>query len=187
MPASALHLYDRHFRKVRASSASNGAGNRFNPSAPSLVYPNISGNSQQPRTPCHAYFVAAINRVGTELRWKSASFTAGYFCDPRVKLSPRQPYKDELLVAELNLDEIRKTSDTGSSTRRRPESYGKSRAHRPQIPRSGMMNLTRVCFGGTIESVRSYKGPRSSPPRAPHLAQLQLRRPMDLRERDIPT
>ncbi|MHB8539767.1 MAG: nitrilase-related carbon-nitrogen hydrolase, partial [Candidatus Acidiferrales bacterium] len=49
-----------------------------------------------------------------------------YFCDPRGKIVAQASRdKDELLVADLNLDEIQKVRDTWQFYRdRRPESYG---------------------------------------------------------------
>ncbi len=75
----------------------------------------------------NAYFVAAINRVGTEHPWKIGEFYGkSYFCDPRGKIVAQASRdKDELLVADLNLDEIQKVRDTWQFYRdRRPESYG---------------------------------------------------------------
>src|SRR5205807_1306945 len=75
----------------------------------------------------NAYFVASINRVGTEAPWKIGEFYGkSYFCDPRGKIVAQASRdKDELLVAELNLDEIQKVRDTWQFYRdRRPESYG---------------------------------------------------------------
>src|SRR5258708_39912995 len=75
----------------------------------------------------NAYFVAAINRVGTEHPWKIGEFYGkSYFCDPRGKIVKQASRdKDDLLAAELNLDEIRKVRDTWQFYRdRRPESYG---------------------------------------------------------------
>ncbi|MGB2653172.1 MAG: nitrilase-related carbon-nitrogen hydrolase, partial [Candidatus Acidiferrum sp.] len=73
------------------------------------------------------YFVAAINRVGTEAPWKIGEFYGkSYFCNPRGKIVAQASRdKDELLVAELDLDEIQNVRDTWQFFRdRRPESYG---------------------------------------------------------------
>src|SRR5207237_7588773 len=86
------------------------------------------GAVEQPaHAAANAYFVAAINRVGTEHPWKIGEFYGkSYFCDPRGKIVKQASRdKDELLVAELNLDEIQKVRDTWQFYRdRRPESYG---------------------------------------------------------------
>ncbi len=55
-----------------------------------------------------------------------AVYGKSYFCDPRGKIVKQASRdKDELLVADLNLDEIQKVRDTWQFYRdRRPESYG---------------------------------------------------------------
>src|ERR1700720_2602256 len=120
--------YDRHFPEGARCLGLNGAEIVYNPSA------TVAGLSEylwELEQPAHAvanqYFVAAINRVGTEAPWKIGEFYGkSYFCDPRGKIVKQASRdKDELLVAELNLDEIQKVRDTWQFYRdRRPESYG---------------------------------------------------------------
>ncbi len=120
--------YDRHFPEGARCLGLNGAEIVYNPSA------TVAGLSEylwELEQPAHAvanqYFVAAINRVGTEAPWKIGEFYGkSYFCDPRGKIVKQASRdKDELLVAELNLDEIQKVRDTWQFFRdRRPESYG---------------------------------------------------------------
>jgi beta-ureidopropionase len=80
--------------------------------------------------PAHAaangYFVGAINRVGTEAPWNIGEFYgSSYFCDPRgqiVACASRD--QEELLVADLDLDQIRQVRNTWQFFRdRRPETY----------------------------------------------------------------
>jgi N-carbamoylputrescine amidase len=106
----------------------NGAEIVYNPSA------TVAGLSEylwELEQPAHAvanqYFVAAINRVGTEAPWKIGEFYGkSYFCSPRGKIvAQASRTKDELLVAELNLDEIEEVRRVWQFYRdRRPESYG---------------------------------------------------------------
>src|SRR5215468_2784997 len=120
--------YDRHFPEGARCLGLNGAEIVYNPSA------TVAGLSEylwELEQPAHAvanqYFVAAINRVGTEAPWKIGEFYGkSYFCDPRGKIVAQCGRdKDELLVADLNLDEIQQVRDTWQFFRdRRPESYG---------------------------------------------------------------
>ena len=99
-----------------------------------LAYATVAGLSEylwELEQPAHAvanaYFVAAINRVGMEHPWKIGEFYGrSYFCNPRGKIIAQASRdKDELLVADLDLDEIQKVRDTWQFYRdRRPESYG---------------------------------------------------------------
>jgi len=120
--------YDRHFPEGARILGLNGAEIVFNPSA------TVAGLSEylwELEQPAHAvanqYFVAAINRVGTESPWKLGHFYgSSYFCNPRGKIIAKAGReKDELLVADLNLDEIEEVRRVWQFYRdRRPESYG---------------------------------------------------------------
>jgi N-carbamoylputrescine amidase len=81
--------------------------------------------------PAHAaangYFIGAINRVGTEAPWNIGEFYGtSYFCNPRGKIIAEAVRdKDEVLTADLNLDEIAEVRRTWQFYRdRRPDSYG---------------------------------------------------------------
>src|SRR6202046_2063824 len=120
--------YDRHFPEGARILGLNGAEIVFNPSA------TVAGLSEylwELEQPAHAaanqYFVAAINRVGTEKPWCIGEFYGkSYFRNPRGKIVAQASRdKDELVVADLNLDEIREVRATWQFFRdRRPESYG---------------------------------------------------------------
>lgn len=120
--------YDRHFPEGARVLGLNGAEIVFNPSA------TVAGLSEylwELEQPAHAvangYFIAAINRVGTEEPWKIGEFYGkSYFCNPRGKIVAQASRdKDEVLVAELNLDEITEVRNTWQFYRdRRPDSYG---------------------------------------------------------------
>jgi N-carbamoylputrescine amidase len=120
--------YDRHFPEGARILGLNGAEIVFNPSA------TVAGLSEylwELEQPAHAvangYFVAASNRVGTEKPWQIGEFYGkSYFCNPRGKLvAQASRNKDELLVADLNLDEMQEVRSTWQFFRdRRPETYG---------------------------------------------------------------
>ncbi|MBK9262561.1 MAG: acyltransferase [Polyangiaceae bacterium] len=120
--------YDRHFPEGARLLGLNGAEIVFNPSA------TVAGLSQylwKLEQPAHAvangYYIAASNRVGTEAPWNIGKFYGtSYFCDPRGNfLAVGSEDKDELVVAEMNLDLIEEVRRTWQFYRdRRPETYG---------------------------------------------------------------
>src|ERR1700683_2587721 len=126
--------YDRHFPEGARALGINGAEIVFNPSA------TVAGLSQylwELEQPAHAaangYSVGAINRVGKEAPWNIGEFYGkSYFCNPRGKIIAQASRdKDEVLVADLDLDEMDKVRQTWQFYRdRRPESYGEiTRTH----------------------------------------------------------
>jgi N-carbamoylputrescine amidase len=120
--------YDRHFPEGARILGLNGAEIVFNPSA------TVAGLSEylwELEQPAHAvangYFVGAINRVGHEYPWDIGEFYGkSYFCNPRGKiLAQASRDKEEVVVADLDLEEIEKVRATWQFFRdRRPESYG---------------------------------------------------------------
>jgi N-carbamoylputrescine amidase len=120
--------YDRHFPEGARALGLNGAEIVYNPSA------TVAGLSQylwKLEQPAHAvangYFVGAINRVGTEAPWNIGKFYGtSYFVDPRGNfLATASEDKDELVVAELDLDLIEEVRRTWQFFRdRRPDAYG---------------------------------------------------------------
>ncbi len=120
--------YDRHFPEGARALGLNGAEIVFNPSA------TVAGLSEylwKLEQPAHAvanqYFVGAINRVGHEQPWDIGEFYGqSYFCDPRgqmITVASRD--KDELVVADLDLDLCKEVRNTWQFFRdRRPDSYG---------------------------------------------------------------
>ena len=119
--------YDRHFPEGARILGLNGAEIVFNPSA------TVAGLSEylwELEQPAHAvangYFVGAINRVGVETPWKIGEFYGkSYFCSPRGKIIKQASRdKDEIVVADLNLDEITEVRNVWQFFRdRRPEMY----------------------------------------------------------------
>jgi N-carbamoylputrescine amidase len=120
--------YDRHFPEGARALGLAGAEIVFNPSA------TVAGLSEylwELEQPAHAvangYFVGAINRVGHEQPWDIGEFYGkSYFCNPRGKIIAQASRdSDELVVADLDLDQIREVRNIWQFYRdRRPESYG---------------------------------------------------------------
>ena len=119
--------YDRHFPEGARLLGLHGAEIVFNPSA------TVKGLSQylwKLEQPAHAvangYFMGCINRVGVEAPWNVGQFYgSSYFVDPRGNfLAQGSEDKDELVVAEMNLDIIEDVRRTWQFFRdRRPETY----------------------------------------------------------------
>ena len=119
--------YDRHFPEGARALGLNGAEIVFNPSA------TVAGLSEylwELEQPAHAvangYFVGAINRVGHEQPWDIGEFYGkSYFCNPRGKIIAQASRdSDELVVADLDLEQIREVRNVWQFFRdRRPETY----------------------------------------------------------------
>jgi beta-ureidopropionase len=120
--------YDRHFPEGARALGLNGAEIVFNPSATVAGLSEYLWKLEQPaHAVANAYFVGAINRVGTEAPWNIGEFYGqSYFCDPRGRfLATGSRDRDELVVAELDLDMIREVRNVWPFYRdRRPDSYG---------------------------------------------------------------
>src|SRR5438094_4346917 len=120
--------YDRHFPEGARCLGLNGAEIVYNPSATVAGLSEYLWELEQPaHAVANAYFVPAISRRGTEHPWKIGEFYGkSYFCSPRGKIIAQASRdKDELLIADLDLDEIQKVRDTWQFFRdRRPETYG---------------------------------------------------------------
>jgi beta-ureidopropionase len=119
--------YDRHFPEGARELGLNGAEIVFNPSATVAGLSEYLWKLEQPaHAVANGYFVGAINRVGTEAPWNIGEFYGqSYFCDPRGKmLAVGSRDKDELIVADLDLDTIREVRNVWQFYRdRRPETY----------------------------------------------------------------
>ena len=119
--------YDRHFPEVARELGLKGAELVFNPSA---TVESLSRYLWELEQPAHAvangYWIAAINRVGTEEPLNPHRFYgSSYFCDPRGQIVARASEDgDEVLVADLDLDKAREVRNTWQFLRdRRPETY----------------------------------------------------------------
>jgi beta-ureidopropionase len=119
--------YDRHFPEGARALGLNGAEIVFNPSA---TVAGLSEHLWKIEQPAHAvangYFIGAINRVGTEAPWNIGHFYgSSYFCNPRGQIiASASRDKDEVLVADLDLDQIKEVRQTWQFFRdRRPDAY----------------------------------------------------------------
>ena len=119
--------YDRHFPEGARALGLNGAEIVFNPSATVAGLSEYLWKLEQPaHAVANGYFVGAINRVGKEAPWNIGEFYGqSYFCDPRGQfLATGSRDKDELIVADLDLDKIKEVRNTWQFFRdRRPETY----------------------------------------------------------------
>jgi len=121
--------YDRHFPDGARCLGLNGAEIVYNPSA---TVPGLSEYLWKLELPAHAAangnFMGCINRVGTEKPWDLGEFYGtSYFVNPRGQIiAEASRDKDELLVAEFDLDLIDEVRSTWQFFRdRRPETYDK--------------------------------------------------------------
>ena len=120
--------YDRHFPEGARILGLNGAEIVYKPSA------TVAGLSEylwKLEQPAHAvanqYFMGCINRVGWEKPWKIGEFYGqSYFVNPRGQfIATASRDKDELLTADLDLDQILEVRKTWQFFRdRQPETYG---------------------------------------------------------------
>ena len=119
--------YDRHFPEGARVLGLNGAQIVFNPSATVAGLSEYLWELEQPaQAVANGYFVGAINRVGMEPPWNIGEFYgSSYFCSPRGKIITKACRdKDEIVVADLDLDEIQEVRDVWQFYRdRRPETY----------------------------------------------------------------
>ena len=120
--------YDRHFPEGARCLGLNGAEIVFNPSATVAGLSEYLWKLEQPaHAAANGYFIAAINRVGTEAPWNIGEFYgSSYFANPRGQIIAQASRdKDEVLAADLNLDEIAEVRRTWQFFRdRRPDMYG---------------------------------------------------------------
>jgi len=119
--------YDRHFPEGARLLGLNGAEIVFIPSATTAGHADYLWElEQRAHAVANGYFVGTINRVGRECPWNIGEFFgSSYFCNPDGKiLAQGSRDRDELVVADLNLDEIREARTHWQFYRdRRPEMY----------------------------------------------------------------
>lgn len=119
--------YDRHFPEGARCLGLNGADIVFNPSSTVAGLSEYIWKIEQPaHAVANGYYMAAINRVGTEAPWNIGEFYgSSYFVNPRGEIIAQASRdRDELLVADLDLDMIREVRNLWQFYRdRRPETY----------------------------------------------------------------
>jgi N-carbamoylputrescine amidase len=120
--------YDRHFPEGGRMLGLHGAEIVFVPSATTTGHSdNLWKIEQTSMAIANGYFVGTNNRVGREEPWNFGEFYgSSYFCNPYGQiLAQGSRDKDELIVADLDLDLIEKVRAHWQFYRdRRPESYG---------------------------------------------------------------
>jgi N-carbamoylputrescine amidase len=119
--------YDRHFPEGARALGLAGAEVVFNPSA---TVAGLSESLWQKEQVGHAidngYFVAAINRVGTEAPWNIGQFYGtSYLVNPYGDIIAKAPREgDFMLVADVDLTQVREARNLWQFYRdRRPETY----------------------------------------------------------------
>jgi len=122
--------YDRHFPEGARELGLNGAEIVYNPSATTAGLSQYLWKLEQPaHAAANGYFMGCINRVGMEKPWNIGKFYgSSYFVDPRGQIfAQASEDKDELLVAEFDLDLINEVRSVWQFFRdRRPETYRKT-------------------------------------------------------------
>ncbi len=120
--------YDRHFPEGWRALALNGAEYIVNPSATVAGLSQYLWELEQPASAAaNGCYIGAVNRVGTEAPWNIGRFYgSAYFVNPRGKIIAKASEdKDELLVADMDLDLVREVRNQWQFFRdRRPDSYG---------------------------------------------------------------
>jgi beta-ureidopropionase len=122
--------YDRHYPECARILALGGAEIIFSPCA-AAEHEGESMWEEELDNPTWAringVFIGGNNRVGVEKPWDIGRFYgSSYFVSPRGKFIIRGGKEDELVTADLDLDEIRKARNDWPLFRdRRPEMYGK--------------------------------------------------------------
>ena len=119
--------YDRHFPECARALALQGAEILFNPSATTAGKSQYLWELEQPaQAVANGVFIGANNRIGVEKPWEFGRFYgSSYFVDPRGEIITKgSEDRDELVLADLDLDLIREVRDGWQFFRdRRPEMY----------------------------------------------------------------
>ena len=120
--------YDRHFPEGARALGLAGAELVFNPSATVAGLSEYLWGLEQPaHAAANGYFIGAINRVGVEQPWEIGEFYgSSYFCNPKGQIIAQGSRdRDEVITADLDLDEIAAVRNTWQFYRdRRPDTYG---------------------------------------------------------------
>ena len=120
--------YDRHFPEGARALGLAGAEMVFNPSATVAgLSEHLWGLEQPAHAAANGYFLGAINRVGVEQPWEIGEFYgSSYFCNPKGQIIAQGSRdRDEVITADLDLDEIAEIRNTWQFYRdRRPDTYG---------------------------------------------------------------
>lgn len=120
--------YDRHFPEGWRALGLAGAQIVYNPSATSRGLSAYLWQLEQPAAAvANEYFVAAINRVGTEEYGDNDFYGTSYFVDPRGQFvgDVASDKEEELVIRDLDLGLIEQVRQQWAFYRdRRPDAYG---------------------------------------------------------------
>ncbi|MDA2805444.1 nitrilase-related carbon-nitrogen hydrolase [Nocardiopsis suaedae] len=120
--------YDRHFPEGWRALGLAGAQLVYNPSATSRGLSAHLWKLEQPAAAvANLYYVAAINRVGTEEYGDNDFYGSSYFADPRGAFvgEVASDRKAELVVRDLDFDMVEQARTQWAFYRdRRPDAYG---------------------------------------------------------------
>jgi len=120
--------YDRHFPEGWRALGLGGAEIVYNPSATSRGLSAYLWQLEQPAAAvANEYYIAAINRVGTEEYGDNDFYGTSYFVDPRGQFvgDVASDKDEELVVRDLDLDVIETVRQQWAFYRdRRPDAYG---------------------------------------------------------------
>ncbi|MBL4740490.1 MAG: acyltransferase [Sneathiella sp.] len=119
--------YDRHFPEGWRALALNGAEYIVNPSATVKGVSQYLWELEQPASAvANGVYIGATNRVGTEAPWNIGEFYgSSYVVNPKGQIiAQASDTKDELVVADMDMDMIREIRNNWQFFRdRRPETY----------------------------------------------------------------
>jgi len=119
--------YDRHFPECARILALKGAEILFNPSATVAGKSEYLWELEQPaQAVANGVFIGANNRVGIEKPWEFGEFYgSSYFVNPKGEILVKGSRdKDEVVIADLDLEQIRQVRDGWQFLRdRRPDMY----------------------------------------------------------------
>ncbi|WP_017583094.1 nitrilase-related carbon-nitrogen hydrolase [Nocardiopsis valliformis] len=120
--------YDRHFPEGWRALGLAGAQLVYNPSATHRGLSAYLWKLEQPASAvANAYYIAAINRVGTEEYGDNDFYGTSYFVDPRGQFvgDVASDTEAELVVRDLDFDLIDEVRQQWAFYRdRRPDAYG---------------------------------------------------------------
>ena len=120
--------YDRHFPEGWRALGLAGAQLVYNPSATSRGLSGYLWQLEQPAAAvANEYFIAAINRVGTEEYGDNDFYGTSYFVDPRGQFvgEAASDKEEELVVRDLDFGLIEQVRHQWAFYRdRRPDAYG---------------------------------------------------------------
>ena len=119
--------YDRHFPGAMQALADNGAELIV---SPAVTFGDKSRRMWEIEFPVDAarlnVFIGGSNRRGAEPPWNQEFFGASYFVGPNGRL-PRIDSPEDLVVADLDIGELRRSDPSGWNLARdrRPDIYGR--------------------------------------------------------------